>query len=134
MNEDQLRAAEPFLRAIVDNPDDALPRLVFADWLAEQGFDRKAEWERRLAGRMGIHPDDPGGRDMLMQMLRTGLARPDDPPVPEEPDPTDLAGGIRIALQIIARHSEPSPPPLSWWRLLLRFLRRCHDRAVQARG
>jgi uncharacterized protein (TIGR02996 family) len=32
MNEEQA-----FLRAIVDDPDDAAPRWIFADWLEERG-------------------------------------------------------------------------------------------------
>jgi len=31
-----------FIRTILDNPDDAGPRLVFADWLEEQGDERAA--------------------------------------------------------------------------------------------
>src|SRR4051812_44592846 len=35
-----------FLRAIVDNPDDDVARLVFADWLDEHGLADKAEFVR----------------------------------------------------------------------------------------
>jgi uncharacterized protein (TIGR02996 family) len=35
-----------FLRAIADNPDDDLPRLVFADWLDEHGEPERAEFIR----------------------------------------------------------------------------------------
>jgi uncharacterized protein (TIGR02996 family) len=34
------------LRAICDNPDDDTPRLVFADWLQEQGVEDRAEFIR----------------------------------------------------------------------------------------
>lgn len=34
---------DAFLRAIVDNPDDDTPRLVFADWLMEHGETEEAE-------------------------------------------------------------------------------------------
>jgi uncharacterized protein (TIGR02996 family) len=36
---------EAFLRAIRENPDDAAPRLIYADWLEEQG-DPKGEYLR----------------------------------------------------------------------------------------
>lgn len=36
----------PFLAAIVANPDDDLPRLVFADWLEENGDSDRAEFIR----------------------------------------------------------------------------------------
>jgi uncharacterized protein (TIGR02996 family) len=39
----------PFLRAIVDRPEDDLPRLIFADWLEEQGFGDTARVQRELA-------------------------------------------------------------------------------------
>jgi uncharacterized protein (TIGR02996 family) len=35
-----------FLRAVLDDPDDDAPRLVFADWLDEQGRDDEAEFVR----------------------------------------------------------------------------------------
>lgn len=42
----------PFLRAIIDRPDDDLPRLVFADWLDEHGDGERAEFIRlQVAGR-----------------------------------------------------------------------------------
>ena len=33
----------PFLQAILDNPDDDTPRLVYADWLDENGDPERAE-------------------------------------------------------------------------------------------
>lgn len=36
----------PFLAAIVENPDDDLPRLVYADWLEESGDAERAEFIR----------------------------------------------------------------------------------------
>jgi uncharacterized protein (TIGR02996 family) len=36
---------EPFMRAIVDNPGDETPRMVYADWLEERG-DRRARYLR----------------------------------------------------------------------------------------
>jgi uncharacterized protein (TIGR02996 family) len=37
---------EAFLQAILDVPDDDSPRLVYADWLEEQGQMDKAEFIR----------------------------------------------------------------------------------------
>ena len=37
---------EALVRAIIENPDDDAPRLVYADWLDEQGRDEQAEWIR----------------------------------------------------------------------------------------
>lgn len=42
---DDLDQREAFLLAIFTNPDDDLPRLVFADWLEEQG---DGEWANRI--------------------------------------------------------------------------------------
>jgi uncharacterized protein (TIGR02996 family) len=35
-----------FLRAVIDRPDDNLPRLIFADWLDEHGEPERAEFIR----------------------------------------------------------------------------------------
>ena len=40
-------AHEPFLRAICEAPDDDAPRLVFADWLDENGDTERAEFIRQ---------------------------------------------------------------------------------------
>src|SRR5947199_5771038 len=37
---------DPFLRAILDAPDDELPRLIYADWLDERGDPDRAEFIR----------------------------------------------------------------------------------------
>src|SRR5262245_48553832 len=50
---------EPFLRAILTNPDDRVSRLVYADWLDERG-DPKAEFirlEAQLAELPPVHND-----------------------------------------------------------------------------
>lgn len=53
-------ATDPLLQNILDNPDDDLVRLVYADWLEEQGQGDRAEFIRvqvelanRLAGPAG---------------------------------------------------------------------------------
>lgn len=37
---------ERFLRTICERPDDDTPRLIFADWLEEQGQEQRAQWIR----------------------------------------------------------------------------------------
>ena len=49
----------PFLKAIAAAPGDALPRLIFADWLDEQGRDAEAAGQR-WAARHGKYPNGDG--------------------------------------------------------------------------
>ena len=37
---------QAFLRAVIENPDDDAPRLIYADWLDEQGQSERAEFIR----------------------------------------------------------------------------------------
>jgi uncharacterized protein (TIGR02996 family) len=48
-----------FLRAIADNPDDDLPRLVFADWLDEHGEPERAEFIRVQCEAARLRQNDP---------------------------------------------------------------------------
>jgi uncharacterized protein (TIGR02996 family) len=41
-----------FLAAILDRPDDDLPRLVYADWLDEHGEPERAEFIRTQCGHI----------------------------------------------------------------------------------
>jgi uncharacterized protein (TIGR02996 family) len=41
-----MRDDEAFLRAVIEQPDDDLPRLVYADWLDEHGEPERAEFIR----------------------------------------------------------------------------------------
>ena len=49
---------EPFLATILDAPYEDAPRLVYADWLEEQG-DPRAEFIRAQCERLRLPPDDP---------------------------------------------------------------------------
>ena len=49
-----------FVNAILDDPDDELPCLVFADWLEEQGQGIRAEWVRASCERSRLVPGQPG--------------------------------------------------------------------------
>jgi uncharacterized protein (TIGR02996 family) len=48
-----------FLKAILDSPDDDGPRLVYADWLDEQGEVDRAEFIRIQIGLARLAPWDP---------------------------------------------------------------------------
>jgi len=49
----------PFLAAIASNPDDDLPRLVYADWLDENGDPARAEFIRLQCHTARVGPLDP---------------------------------------------------------------------------
>src|SRR5207253_6655895 len=46
MTADATTADGPFVRAIAQRPADALPRLIYADWLDEHGRAAEAAWLR----------------------------------------------------------------------------------------
>lgn len=50
---------QAFLNAIIDRPDDDLLRLVFADFLEENGDPDRAEFVRLQIEQAGARPDDP---------------------------------------------------------------------------
>jgi uncharacterized protein (TIGR02996 family) len=51
--------ADAFLGAIHDDPDDDTPRLVYADWLEEQGDSERAEFIRVQCALERLAEDDP---------------------------------------------------------------------------
>src|SRR5690242_1443256 len=62
---------EAFLRAICENPDDDLPRLVYADWLDERG-DPRGEFIRVQIGLWrgaGGAPGTAGGAERERELL-----------------------------------------------------------------
>jgi uncharacterized protein (TIGR02996 family) len=50
---------EAFLQAIIENPDDDTPRLVYADWLDEHGQEERAEFIRVQCELARLTSDDP---------------------------------------------------------------------------
>ena len=50
---------EHFLRAIIADPADDLPRLVYADWLDENNDPARAEFIRVQCELAGLPEDDP---------------------------------------------------------------------------
>jgi uncharacterized protein (TIGR02996 family) len=59
---------DPFLLTILDNPHDAGPRLVYADWLEEHGDTHRAQYLRLDCERVGL-PDLHPRRDELAKRL-----------------------------------------------------------------
>src|SRR5258708_3140171 len=57
------RAHDPFLTAILDNIDDDLPRLVYADWLEERG-DPRGEFIRVQCTLARMTESDPRWQDV----------------------------------------------------------------------
>lgn len=58
------------LRAILDDPDDDAPRLIYADWLDENGDPARAAFIRAQIKLARLPQDDPD-RDRLVQTERT---------------------------------------------------------------
>jgi uncharacterized protein (TIGR02996 family) len=65
-----MNTEDSFLRAIASAIDDRLPRLVFADWLEEQG-DPRAEWLRIDCELAELGPDD--GRQLALEARKRAL-------------------------------------------------------------
>jgi len=61
---------DALLRAILDDPDDDAPRLVYADWLDEHGDSSRAAFIRTQIELARLPADDPG-RDGRVQTERT---------------------------------------------------------------
>ncbi len=59
------------LRAILDQPDEAVHRLVYADWLEEHGDEARAEFIRAQCRMARFYdPDDPFRAGMVEGILR----------------------------------------------------------------
>src|SRR3712207_3150772 len=55
---------DALLRAILDSPEDDAPRLVYADWLEEQGDPERAEFIRLQVALAALQPADPGAAEL----------------------------------------------------------------------
>ena len=67
-----------FRRAIVAEPHDDVPRMVYADWLQENGQDERAEFIRlqcRLAEMLEDSPDYAAMRKREEKLLRKNKRR-----------------------------------------------------------
>jgi uncharacterized protein (TIGR02996 family) len=65
---------EAFLQAIIEEPDDDTPRLVYADWLDEHGEDDRAEFIRVQCLQASLPWDDDRQSELLAREARL-LAR-----------------------------------------------------------
>lgn len=54
-----------FWQDIIANPDDDAPRLIYADWLEEQGQLHRAEFIRTQCHLAAVLPNDPNYCDLL---------------------------------------------------------------------
>src|SRR5262249_32889270 len=63
---EEMSQHEAFLRSIIEAPEDDAPRLVYADWLEDQGDLERAEFIRVQCRLAEMDEDDP---------LRSGLLR-----------------------------------------------------------
>src|SRR4051794_8966487 len=55
-----MRQPDPLLRAVLDDPDDDAPRLVYADWLDDHGAHDRAEFIRVQIELARLPQGDPG--------------------------------------------------------------------------
>src|SRR4051794_38085416 len=71
-----------FLRLILADPDADGPRLVYADWLDEQGQSSRAEFIRVQCALAALPPDDPrvvalaARADVLLEQHRVAWSGP----------------------------------------------------------
>jgi uncharacterized protein (TIGR02996 family) len=69
---------EAFLATLADDPDDEVTRLVFADWIEEQGDPERAEFIRiqcRLANLATDDPERPALEQREIELYRKGAPR-----------------------------------------------------------
>jgi uncharacterized protein (TIGR02996 family) len=66
---------EALFQAILDDPDDDAPRLVYADWLEEHGDAERAEFIRLQLARAALEDHDPRVQQ-LQQRCRELTAEP----------------------------------------------------------
>ena len=131
---------EAFIRAVVDNPGDDTPRLVYADWLDERNDPRgaylRAELEWAKPWREGIRPDYSFRLwEESVPLNQLWVARVSRPPhgvccehfVMEEPGPTVTIGNLtrfekehELALPVqyrafLLNHNGGQPYPAGKW-------------------
>ena len=62
-----------FLRTIAENPEDDNPRLVFSDWLEENGHQDRAEFIRLQIELAKMDPSEDGYAEKTARMRRCGV-------------------------------------------------------------
>ena len=87
--------ADALLRAIVRHPDDDTPRLVYADWLQENGRSEEGEFLRVQCRLASAEPDDPEYPELVEreEELRLWLGTHVPGPRPTFPGGLSVEGG-----------------------------------------
>ncbi|MCI0702163.1 MAG: TIGR02996 domain-containing protein [Planctomycetia bacterium] len=85
--------ADALLRAIIRHPEDDTPRLIYADWLQENGRSEEAEFIRVECRLATTTPDDPDYPALLDREEELRLWLSTHVPGPE----LTLAGGLSLA-------------------------------------
>lgn len=67
-----------FLRAVLDDPDADGPRLVFADWLEEQGHENRAEFIRLQCAIAGLPESDRDHHPLIGREIELWRAHRDE--------------------------------------------------------
>src|SRR5437868_14865571 len=75
--EESMPTEEAFIQAIIADPDDDAPRLIYADWLDEQGESERAEFIRVQIALARMDEDDER-RPELEVRERNLLARQEE--------------------------------------------------------
>jgi uncharacterized protein (TIGR02996 family) len=122
---------EGFLQAILENPDDDTPRLVYADWLDEHGEPERAEFIRiqcRLAKMAWTDPERQPLADEEERLREQFLPKWLGPLVddPEDPGYWDFERGFLAELDIgprkYLRHADLLARFASVQNVILRFM------------
>ena len=90
-----MRESDALYRAVVAHPDDDTPRLVYADWLQENGREEEAELVRVQCALDASPPDHPEYAHRLAREgeLKLWLAAHSPGPSPRFPAGLHLSGG-----------------------------------------
>jgi uncharacterized protein (TIGR02996 family) len=76
-----LTSDDAFLKAILADPNDDAPRLIYADWLDEQGRHERAEFIRVQVALSGLDADDSRrdeleARERELESVAEGVGEP----------------------------------------------------------
>jgi len=110
---------EAFLEAIREQPDDEVPRLIYADWLEEHGQPERAEFIR-VQLRLALLSEDTSERAALTQREQALLAKQRDAWLKSVPKSLRMQCGFRrgFASELVCTVGQ-------WRRSAERLLRAC---------
>lgn len=117
-------SAELFARFLSD-PDDAMRRTVYADWLEEQG-DRRAEFIRAQGAVRATEPDDPSRLALEATLSRARVGLELEWLAKVEPERAHLASSSQPSCHCLQKrhrglrlHGEPQDTECDAWRKLV---------------